>query len=52
MTQNTDLDSRLQIWLLFGPELIENKKNMNLMRMTQTTVEYPKYDDNIQEVTK
>jgi len=27
--KNTDLDSRLQIWLLFGPELIENKQIWN-----------------------
>jgi hypothetical protein len=38
---------------LFGPELIENKKKyMKLMRMTQTTANYPKYDDNILEGTK
>jgi len=27
--KNTDLDSRLQIWLLFRPELIENKQIWN-----------------------
>jgi hypothetical protein len=47
--KNTDLDLKLQIWLSFGPELIENKKNMKLMRMNQTTA---KYDDNILEWAK
>jgi hypothetical protein len=27
--KNTDLDSKLQIWLSFGPELIENKQIWN-----------------------
>jgi len=26
--KNTDLDSRLQIWLLFGPELVEKQTNV------------------------
>jgi hypothetical protein len=37
---------------LFGPELIENKKNVKVMKMTQTTVKYPKYDNNILVGTK
>ena len=37
---------------MFGPELIENKKNVKVMKMTQTTVKYPKYDDNILVGTK
>jgi hypothetical protein len=38
--KNTDLDSRLQIWLLFGPELVEKQTNAKVTKMTQTTAKY------------
>ena len=41
--KNIDLDSRIQIWLLFGPELIEKQTNVKVMKMTQIS----KYDYSI-----
>jgi len=38
--KNTNLDSRLRIWLLFGPELIEKQTNAKVMKMTPTTAKH------------
>jgi hypothetical protein len=45
--KNTDLDSKLQIWLLFGLELIGKKIDAKVIKMTQKIVKYPKYNGNI-----
>lgn len=47
--KNIDINSKLQIWLMLGLELVENKRIWKWWKMTQTTTKYLKYDDNMQE---